>query len=401
MNIPTSQPIPEESEPLSAARRRRERRLPIPPAGASRDERAAFVDQLAERAIPSFDYFLFSLLAGLVMGAGLLVDAPALVVFGAVLAPLSGPVLGLGLACMAGSGRFFLRSLAAAAIGALLALGGGFLAGYAGRFAPGLPVSLIQANAATQFSWPALIALSLGVVLTTIAFARSSLKAQLTGALVTYLLFPPIVCIGYGLASGAGSFWPQGGIVFGAYLTWSIILAALTLGILGLRPLTGMGFVLGACIAIASLAVLIGLGSIGMTETGERTIPIVQPTPPPTHAAVSASNPTHPPALTSTPRPSPTHTLIPSPTPSITLTPAPTPVWAIVNAATFNGAYIREEPKIGSKILVSVLNGTLVQVLPESVTVSGTLWVRVRTSDDREGWIMQSLLVTATPVPGW
>ncbi|HEY3343804.1 MAG TPA: DUF389 domain-containing protein [Anaerolineaceae bacterium] len=401
MNIPTSQPIPEETEPLSAARRRRERRLPIPPAGASQDERAAFVDHLAERAIPSFDYFLFSLLAGWVMGAGLLVDAPALIVLGAVLAPLSGPILGLGVACMAGSGRFFLRSLATAAIGALLALGGGFLAGYGGRFIPGLPASLTQANAAAQFSWPVLASLSLGVILTTIAFARSSQKAQLTGAVVTYLLFPPVVCVGFGLANGAAGLWPQGAIVFGAYLAWSIILCALTLGMLGLRPLTGVGFALGACIAIASLAVLIGLGSIRMAQNGVRTLPQVQPTAKRTQAAVSAPDPTHAAAVTSTPRPSATHTLIPSLTPTITFTPAPTPVWAIVNAATFNGAFIREEPIFGSKILVSVLNGTLIEVLPDTVLQAGTLWARVRTSDGREGWIVQNLLVTATPVPGW
>jgi hypothetical protein len=411
MNIPTSQPIPEDNEPLSPARRRRERRLPIPPAGAGKDERAAYLDELAERAIPSFDYYLFSLLAGLVMGVGLLLDSPALIVLGAVLSPLAGPVLGLGLSCIAGSGRFFLQSFAAAVIGAMLAFIGGYTAGYASRFATGITVGLSQVNAVVQFSWPALVALTLGVVITTFAFAKSSQKASLTGAVLTFLLFPPVVAAGFSISAGVPGLLPDGLVVFAIYLAWAIILGALTLGLLGLRPLSGFGFVLGGAIAIASLAVLAGLGGVEIARQSQPTPAAIlpgaarpeatQPGAVPTAAIAAAPGQTAAPHPTATLIPSPTNTLVPSPTPTITFTPAPTPVWAIVNSESYDGAVIRAEPKFGSQILTTILNGTLLEVLPDEVTDGGTVWAHVKTTDGKDGWIVQSLLETATPVPGW
>ncbi len=414
MNIPTSQPIPEDNEPLSPARRRRERRLPIPPAGAGKDERAAYLDELAERAIPSFDYYLFSLLAGLVMGIGLLLDSPAVIVLGAVLSPLAGPVLGLGLSCIAGSGRFFVQSFAAAVIGAMLAFIGGYAAGYSSRFATGITAGLSQANAVVQFSWPALVALTLGVVITTFAFAKSSQKASLTGAVLTFLLFPPVVAAGFSISAGLAGFLPDGLIVFAVYLAWAILLGALTLGLLGLRPLTGFGFVLGGAIAIASLAVLVGLGGVEIARQSQPTTAAILPgagqteaiqpgaiLTSTTDAIASAPSQTAAPHPTATLVPSPTNTLIPSPTPTITFTPAPTPVWAIVNSESYNGAVIRGEPKFGSTILTTILNGTLLEVLPDVVTDGGTVWAHVKTTDGKDGWIVQNLLETATPVPGW
>ncbi len=401
MNIPTSQPIPDENEPLSAARRRRERRLAIPSATASKDERAAFLNQLADQAVPTLDYYIFSLIAGIIMGAGLLLDSPALLVVGAVLTPLAGPYLGLGLSCIAGSGRCFLQSIAAAALGAAVACGGGYLAGVAARLLPGISLGLHQANALVQFSWPALVALSLGAVVATLAFARSSKKAELSGAILTFLLFPPVVAVGFGLAARIPDFWPYGLVVFAVYLAWATLLSALTLGLLGLRPLTGFGFLLGAAIAVACLAVLAGLGGVGMAMRGQTSLPVVQPTDLPTRASAAPPSETPAPTSTTTPIPSPTHTLIPSETPTLTFTPAPTPVWAIVTAPTGDGALIRAEPRFGSKILRSALNGTLLQVLPDTVTDTGTVWVHVKTTEGQEGWIVQGLLATATPVPGW
>jgi hypothetical protein len=41
------------------------------------------------------------------------------------------------------------------------------------------------------------------------------------------------------------------------------------------------------------------------------------------------------------------------------------------------------------------------QVLPESVEKDGIVWVRVIAPDGVEGWMVQSLLRTATPAPNW
>jgi uncharacterized protein YgiM (DUF1202 family) len=73
----------------------------------------------------------------------------------------------------------------------------------------------------------------------------------------------------------------------------------------------------------------------------------------------------------------------------------------MIFAQSLNGAYIRAEPRIGGKIITSLLNGTLVKVLPEVTQDGGTIWAHVQTSDGITGWVVQSLLVTATPVPAW
>jgi hypothetical protein len=56
-------------------------------------------------------------------------------------------------------------------------------------------------------------------------------------------------------------------------------------------------------------------------------------------------------------------------------------------------------------VLVTLPNGATVTILPDDVQdVHGTIWVHVvaLVRDQRvEGWMIQSVLVTATPVPDW
>ena len=120
-------------------------------------------------------------------------------------------------------------------------------------------------------------------------------------------------------------------------------------------------------------------------------------TPSPTLEATPTLTPMPPtPTLTAT------RTLISSKTPTITVSPQPTPVWAMIDAGEGGGAWIRKEPN--GEFLVTVLNGTLVQVLPDLVTVGNINWVHVLVpygETSVEGWIVRSLLLTATPAPDW
>jgi uncharacterized protein YgiM (DUF1202 family) len=88
-------------------------------------------------------------------------------------------------------------------------------------------------------------------------------------------------------------------------------------------------------------------------------------------------------------------------TPTITLTPLPTPVWAQIQASEGNGANIRSEPNFSASIVRTVLNGTLIQVLPDTVETDGNTWVLIRLEDSTEGWIIRDLILSATPAPGW
>ena len=75
MNLPRTELQPDDPDILPPARRRRARRLLAP---LDADVRADFLDELAHRASPSFDFFLFSLVSGAVLSIGLLKDIPAL-----------------------------------------------------------------------------------------------------------------------------------------------------------------------------------------------------------------------------------------------------------------------------------------------------------------------------------
>jgi hypothetical protein len=213
--------------------------------------------------------------------------------------------------------------------------------------------------------------------------------------------------------------------------------------VLGFWPRSIFGVVFSGTISLASLTILLGLGTYGgffpglphswsglqlnlqdlpglfnptatgtISQTASVEMLVATNTPAATGAARPSprsspspdSSPTT--APTETPPPPtmtsiPTHTLVPSRTPTLTLTPAPTPVWAIVNAPEFDGAYIREEPRPDGRIITSLLNGTLVEVLPDVVPRGSTFWSHVRTIEGVEGWIVQSLLMTATPAPNW
>jgi uncharacterized protein YgiM (DUF1202 family) len=73
----------------------------------------------------------------------------------------------------------------------------------------------------------------------------------------------------------------------------------------------------------------------------------------------------------------------------------------MVNSPSSTGIVVREQPTFNSKYLTSLLNGALVQVLPETVFADNNYWVHVITDNGIEGWVVRSLIATATPAPGW
>jgi len=85
------------------------------------------------------------------------------------------------------------------------------------------------------------------------------------------------------------------------------------------------------------------------------------------------------------------------------VTAEPTPIIAIIRAAEGGGAFIREKP--GGLVLKTLGNGATVTIIPNDYQeVNKVIWVHVFTmvSDQRvDGWMIQSLLQTATPVANW
>jgi hypothetical protein len=82
--------------------------------------------------------------------------------------------------------------------------------------------------------------------------------------------------------------------------------------------------------------------------------------------------------------------------------PDPTPVYAVIRAREGGGAFIRKEP--GGSVLATLDNGSIVQILPETQDYNGVLWIHVvvtRNDIRVEGWIIQTVLEMATPIPNW
>ena len=400
MSIPSSEPLlPEDENHLPPARRRRVRRSLLP---AGSDERSAFLEQLAHQVTPGYEFFLFAFLAGVILGVAVLLDSPALYLLAVLFAPFLGPVLGLSLAVVVGSGRFFLKALGSLIIACMLIFGLCLLAGGIGKaFLPGslltLPVNF------SLFSIPNFIVLAIGVGLASYMLVRSPRQKPLVASVaIAYEVLLPLGVAGFSLSYGLPGSWVDGLIVFVVHLAWSALVGSIVLFLMGLRPANVFGYTLGSSIILISL---IAVALITGLMTSQPMVVATLPTP--THTltlpSTATAQPPATPTLTPSPLPptlTPTATIQPTFTPTVTVTPQPTPVWARVFAPQGDGAIVREEPD--GKALTSLLNGSLVQVISDPVRGNGnTLWVQVRTENGLMGWMVQALLATATPAPGW
>lgn len=416
---PSSQPHPEQTPEFESARARRRRALRRANFPTDEAGRAELFDHLVRRAFPSYELFVFSFVAGAILGLGYLFNAQALLVFGILVAPLLTPWIGITLSIVAGALRLFLQTLAALLISSLIIFSGGWLAGYASR--PFQPLTLNEAFIHSRLWWTDLVALTIGAVLITISFVRSEDRPYLPSALLAYELFLPLSAAGFGLGSGVGlgEIWPQGLFVFLVHLAWATVFGLVTLFFLRFQPTSVGGYAFSGLV-LAGLIIIVmiytNFGDWITTRAG-----LASPTTRPATFTKSTSTPSTLPSTTSslgteeataviaapattdtrTPRPSATAaTLGPTETSTVTVTAEPTPIIAVIQAAEGGGAFIREAP--GGQALITLSNGATVTIIPNDMQdINGVIWVHVFTRvDDRrvEGWILQSLLKTATPL---
>lgn len=404
MTSSSSEPLlPEENASLTPARRRRQRRVIVSPDAG---ERAELLAELSRKAVPSFEFFLYSLLSGLLVGLAFLLDAPALVFLAALLAPFMAPIIGVSLGTVSGAFSFFLQSTGSLAIGSLMVFLGSLAGGWVVQFMPDQVFQ--QAQLQSQFTWASFLVLILGAGIATYQMVRSPEQKPVAASVaIAYGLYLPLGAAGFGLSSGTVGPWPDGLILYIVHLLWACLVSILVLAAMGLRPHNAVGYFLAtSCAVIAALAIAavqiaawppeIAVVTPTSTQTAETTPAQVSPSP--TLTASLTATPTNTP-VPDTATPTPTRTLVPSRTPTKTLSPVPTPVWARIFTDVGNGALIREEPDYNAVIVQSLLNGSLVEVLPDRSISGNSTWVRVRTIEGNEGWIVQSLLRTATPVP--
>jgi hypothetical protein len=382
-------------EPLNlppTRRRRGRRRYFIAPDG---DERSALLENLARRAFPSFEFFLFAVMCGAILGAGLILDSQALLLLGILLAPLMTPWVGMVLGAVAGSWRLFIQTVAALLAAFVLIFLTGGLAGIAARMWPNLP--FFQATVQSHLWWPNLVVLALGAALLVYSFVRSEDKPLLPSVMLSYELFLPLSAAGFGLGRGVGTVWPDGLLVFLVHLSLITLLGGIVLLVLRFKPATALGSVLTGFVALLSLTALVvftGLGNLvlGYGAGASNAAP--------TATLLSLPTLTLAPVQTSTPGETIwTPTALLSPTETPTPLPQATPAYAVIAASVGGGALVRAEPGTGAQV-TTLLNGIVVEVLPEVQNVGGYNWARIRTAEGIEGWVLQTVLVaTAAPPP--
>lgn len=398
MNFSTIEQRPDNPDNLPPARRRRARRLLTP---LNSDERLSFLEDLARRASPSFDFFLLSLVSGLLLGVGWLLDTPAFLVLGAALAPLMAPAIGVSLGIVTGSARLFLNSLVGLLAGCLIVMASGWAIGSYGQ--PWMAETQYLSHLHAQISWPNFLVLAVSAIFTTISLVRSEESqgrsiTALPSAALAYALFVPLAVAGFGLGSGIPHLWPDGLVIFVLHLSWSALLGALTLALMGFRPPTLFGYTLGGAVTLSGLILMIGLFGAGAVVGAGMGLPTPTPSLTPTFTLT--------PTLTRTPVP-PTLTLMPTLTPSLTLTPTPTltltptPVLGVIRAGGSEGARLRAAPN--GETIGFLTDNELVIILPETEVTNGISWARIEIANGLQGWIVQSLLgsvpPTSTPNP--
>ena len=418
---PTSKPTPDHSlefESARARRRRAQRRAYFP---TDKEGRAALFTHLARRAFPSYELFVFSLISGLFIGLGYFFNSQAILFFGLLVAPLMTPWIGIALATIAGAGRFFLQTVAAFLVSSLILFVGGLLAGVASRTLPNAARTFTAAFDNSRLWWPNLVVLTIAAIILTISFVRSENRPYLPSALLAYGIILPICAAGFGLGSGVPGIWPQGLQVFLVHIAWATFFGIISLFFLRFYPTSAGGISLTGFIFIA----LIVFVSLQMGFVDWIKIQAGLATPVPVSVTQTESIPTPFSTTTSSPRPAQTNAFIgvstatpsrtPSPetvtleatpvgdTPTSTVTAEPTPIIGIIRASEGGGAFIREKP--GGKVLATLGNGSTVTIVPNDLQdINGIIWVHVIafTNDVRvEGWMIQTVLVTATPVAEW
>ena len=413
----SSPPSPEPSQDFVSARARRrraQRRSYFPADEAGRN---ALFEHLARRAFPSYELFVFSLVAGVFLGVGYFFNAQALLIFGILVAPLLTTWVGMSLSIIAGSGRLFAQTFAALFLSSLLIFGSGLLAGFASRVLPNSARTFNEAFIHSRLWPPDLFALTVGAIILTISFVRSEERPYLPSALLAYELLLPLCAAGFGLGSGVSGMWPAGALVFAVHFAWATFFGIITLFFLRFYPISmgGATFTGLAIISILTIATfLTGLGQWIRTQAGLAT-------PEPAPATATVVSPSPEPSLTPSPQAAESTAVIGVPTQAVTrtatptrrataiatitstVTAEPTPIIGLIRAAEGGGALIREKP--GGKVLAILPNGSTVTIVPNDLQdVKKVIWVHVTAlvNDVRiDGWMIQSVLVTATPVADW
>ena len=365
---------------------------------------------ILDRTSPNIDFYLLSVLSGIMIGIGYMIDSNAILMFGIFVTPFLGPVVGSILSGIIGDQNNLKQTSGAFVTGLFLTLVSASIVGGISRFFPAN--NAIQAYYHSHLWWPDFFLIVVGTIILIIRFVQSETRPIIPGLMVAYALYLPIGVAGFGLGSGLPDLWPQGMFVFLVHLSISILIAFAIFFYLGVRPNNKLGLVFSAVLILVSLFILGYFGGIGNILRGDNTLatPTATATPTTEPQAVAVLDPSQtplPPTQTSIP---PTSTLVataitgtPQPIDSLALTGLPASRTGTIFVRQDTGVVIRVSPS-GSAI-TSINNDRMVEILDDQPVVNeeGT-WLHVRVIPEitdkfteLEGWVLSSYIITGTP----
>lgn len=426
--------------------------------GEADSPRKIALNDLAHRFTPSLDFYIFSILSGLICGMGFLRNSPAVLLLSIVMIPFYAPFYGMVLAIATGSFSFLLKSAFRFLLGIGLYLLSAFGAGGYARLNNQLTIETVR-QFVHVYPMMLITVFVCGFLAAIYAVKQSEQKPQaLSAGMMAGILLPlglagfslglqytaPIVdcvksCMLYGLVAMTAALL---GLIFSrvfvprflAFLFSGLVLLCGGVYLLDYTNVASFGirdrfepFFQKAdvllnpptqtpsptpTITLTPTVTSTGTPTLTLTATVSTATASVTPSPtftvtPSRTLSPSASSTNPIPTSSSTPtltatattEPTATRTIRPSGTPTMTFTPSATVIYAIIQVSNDVGLLIREAPEFGSNILKSQNNGSLIEVLGDRRENSGLVWVKVRTNEGLEGWTSELALRTTTPIP--
>jgi hypothetical protein len=351
--------------------------------------------------------FLVGAISLLLISLALLLDKFPLFVLAILITPIMSPILGLAFGFNLGSLKFLKIGLFSFLLNFISFFIVGGFSGFIARQFPEKEFVIWQYF--IEFNWSGLLLLFVGVLIMVSTIIRNPRQASLVANVaLAYSFYLPLVSSGFAYGLGLQTQFMTGIISFLQYFGIAIVLGVGILLAYKIRPVSwknswGIGSLI-IFVAIVGFFFfrpdIIQKAKEVLPETENLMViennPLKQNTPirPSPMSSLSIST-------VELEKPTEILTIIPTSTITITLTPLPSIIWAEVRSPEGDGANIREEPGFDARIVRTVLNGTAVQVLGETEVIDGATWVHIQFIDQVDGWIVRSLIVTATPEAEW
>ena len=225
----------------------------------TRERRAEVQVQLRDACTPDFDFFLLVVLSAVIATLGLLTNSAAVIIGAMLVAPLMSPIIGIGLASLAGDARLFRDSGVALARGALLAILMAVILTWGNRHLPFVTLQELSGEVLSR-THPSPIDLTIalaGGMAAAFALAMPSISAALPGVAIATALMPPLCAVGIGIAMGR---WEVAGGALLLFLTNAVTIAfaaMLVFFALGFAPKREAGRRVPRALAVSAVFTLV------------------------------------------------------------------------------------------------------------------------------------------------